>query len=79
MDVLARQVGAKTREEFQKEQKLRKLYWKDNYAEYLSEQIGSYLQKEEGLILEVQGIKVRFYCFLGKFIPWKNEKIKKKP
>lgn len=74
MDKLAEMVKAMTREQFQSyRSRSGKSSWKDAYSTYLSEKVGIALQTEKGVVLEVNGVLVRFHCPVGEFVNWEKK------
>lgn len=79
MNELALKIGAKTREQFQQEMAGRS--WIDAYSEYLSREIGRYLEateeRGEGLKIHVHDGKkvdewIELWCPKGEFAYWKK-------
>lgn len=77
MNEIAKQVGAKTREQFRYEMKGQP--WLDKYSAYLSEKIGDYLEGFEergtGLLVHVNDGKhidewLELWCPPGEFVYW---------
>ncbi|MFP3391765.1 hypothetical protein [Brevibacillus sp. SIMBA_040] len=84
MNEIAKQVGAKTREQFQDE--LAGRPWLDSYSEYLSGKIGEYLERYEergiGLLVHVNDGKnidewLELWCPPGEFVRWENKRYRK--
>jgi hypothetical protein len=84
MNEVAKQIGAKTREQFQ--QGMVDRPWIDKYSEYLSIKIGEYLEgydkRGTGLIVHVNdGNKIdewiELWCPRGEFVPWENKRYRK--
>ncbi|WP_163151627.1 hypothetical protein [Anoxybacillus sp. MB8] len=77
LDELALKVGFMTREQFAQERKRQgKTSWKNAYAEQLSIFVGQALE-QEGIIWDVNGVRVLFICPRGEFIPWFTTKKEK--
>lgn len=73
MDDLAIKIGAKTRGIFKIERESAGFKtWLDAYSDYLSQEIGNALQ-ENGILLEIRGREILFYCPKGQFVPWKGK------
>lgn len=84
MNEIAIQVGAKTREEFINEHGEP---WKDDYSEYLSKNLGIYLEgseeREKGLLVHVYNEDknidqwVELWCPRGEFVIWTNRRYRR--
>lgn len=84
MNEIARQVGAKTREEFISDHGEP---WKDDYAEYLSKEIGNYLvgyeERGKGLLVHVYNEEkkidqwLELWCPRGEFVVRKNDRYRR--